>query len=469
MSADPYAPIRRTFLEEAFEQLDRYQSALMRFELDPRRRTELDEAMRMLHNMKGSAAGVGWGRLAAALHRVEDRLAALRKTSRVGAEELAPLFGAGDAVGRLLDLGLARGAPAREPEGAALARLEAWPEGAPPDAPRDGGEGWPGRLRRAEPVRLEAGKAAELAELAAELAAALPVGSRARTDAETLKAELEGLGEVPGERLVGRLPRVGRDLARQLGKELAMEVPSGLPRLDRRLVAALADPLVALVRNAADHGVEAPAEREAAGKARTARIAIRVELAGGRVRVEVEDDGRGLDLEGLARRTGGRLVPAGDGVDLGALVPAPGGSSREAPDLVSGRGVGLDELASELTRLGGRGRIESRPGRGTRVVLDLPARPALARMLLFARDGALGAVPRRAVLDSRRGPPPGILVGFPDGQQAWVDVERVLGELDLPGTALTPGPRPVEGMSRTTILPDGRLVPVLESWPVRKA
>jgi len=190
-----------------------------------------------------------------------------------------------------------------------------------------------------------------------------------------------------------RLERQARQLAADLGKSVDIEVRGHAVEADKGVVDGLYEPLLHLVRNALDHGVEAEAERRAAGKGDRATLSIRARVDGDEVEVEVCDDGRGMDparLREVARARG-----LGDRIDLDALsdqaalglIFTPGFSTAASVSAVSGRGVGMDAVREAVTGLGGRIAIDSTPGQGSALTLRLPLTVVMTRVLIVEARG----------------------------------------------------------------------------------
>jgi two-component system chemotaxis sensor kinase CheA len=198
-------------------------------------------------------------------------------------------------------------------------------------------------------------------------------------------------------------PRAARDLARHFDKEVELTIRGRDTELDKKIIEQISDPLVHLLRNSIDHGIESPAERVRAGKPAAGQLLIAAEQHGNRIVVTVRDDGRGIDPEAL-RRTALRegLAPAADldrwtNAELLDLIFQPGFSTRDSATDVSGRGVGMDVVKEVVLRLGGAVRIQSAPGQGTTAVLDLPLSLALLRAVLIETGGELYALPTAAI------------------------------------------------------------------------
>ena len=198
-------------------------------------------------------------------------------------------------------------------------------------------------------------------------------------------------------------PRAARDLARQFEKEIEVTIRGRETELDKKIIEQISDPLVHLVRNAIDHGIERPAERLRKVKPAAGQLLISAEQQGNRILISVHDDGRGIDPEELraaAIRRG--LAPAADlerwtAAELLDLVFQPGFSTRASTTDVSGRGVGMDVVKNVVVRLGGAVRIQSDPEHGTTVVLDLPLSLALLRVVLVETGDELFALPTASV------------------------------------------------------------------------
>jgi two-component system chemotaxis sensor kinase CheA len=242
-----------------------------------------------------------------------------------------------------------------------------------------------------------------------------------------------------------RLPRAARDVARKLGKQVDIEVKGAEIELDRAILEELADPVLHLLRNAVDHGIEAPHLRLLAGKPAAGRLAVHARRERDRVIVEVSDDGKGMDPAKLRAAAVARGALARDQADAlsdrEALLLAclPGISTAETVTDVSGRGVGLDAVKRTVESVGGAIEIESAPGAGSRVTLRLPLTVAVQPVLLVrVADEVLGlpiakvhgaAQVELSRLDRSRGAP---VLAY-DGELVPVHaLDRLLG---LPGEA----------------------------------
>ncbi|MCE3253771.1 MAG: CheA signal transduction histidine kinase [Cellvibrio sp.] len=193
----------------------------------------------------------------------------------------------------------------------------------------------------------------------------------------------------PIKKVFGRFPRVVRDLARSLRKEINLELVGEETDLDKNLVEALADPLVHLVRNSVDHGIEFPEAREASGKPRMGQVVLAAEQEGDHILLSISDDGAGMDPVKLRRiavekgmfdeDTANRLSDT----EAYNLIFAPGFSTKKEISDVSGRGVGMDVVKTKITQLNGTVEIKSELGKGTRFIIKVPLTLAIMPTLMF--------------------------------------------------------------------------------------
>jgi len=196
-----------------------------------------------------------------------------------------------------------------------------------------------------------------------------------------------------------RFPRVVRDASIKLEKPLRLEVSGGETEIDKSIVEVISDPLIHLIRNACDHGIESPAVREAAGKPAEGVIKLTARRAGNQIAVEVEDDGGGMNPERIvAKAIQKGVVSAAEVADWTeqqkiGLIFAPGFSTAEKISDMSGRGVGLDVVKSTVDELGGSVTIHSVLGQGSRFIIKLPLTMAIVRAMLFETAGQRFALP----------------------------------------------------------------------------
>ncbi len=203
----------------------------------------------------------------------------------------------------------------------------------------------------------------------------------------------------PIKKVFGRFPRVVRDVARMLGKDVDLVLEGEETDLDKNLVEALADPLVHLVRNAVDHGVEMPDAREAIGKPRTGTVVLSAAQEGDHILLTIRDDGAGMDPDKLRRKAVEKgLLDADSAVRLSArecfdLIFAPGFSTKEQISDISGRGVGMDVVKTAIAKLSGSIVIDSSPGEGTLISIKVPLTLAILPTLMVVVNERKYAMP----------------------------------------------------------------------------
>ncbi|MFH0786317.1 MAG: chemotaxis protein CheA [Pseudomonadota bacterium] len=202
-----------------------------------------------------------------------------------------------------------------------------------------------------------------------------------------------------------RLQRMARDLAVEEGKEIKIEIQGSETELDKDLIEQITDPLKHCIRNAIDHGIESPEERQQRGKPRQGFLAIRAFQREGKIIIQVEDDGRGLDEVAIYNKAvENRLLTPGAKpawADLQRLILLPGFSTRQQVSDLSGRGVGLDVVRDQITRIGGLIEISSSSGQGTTITLSIPLTLAVMDGLLIVIGGESYLVPVASVLAVR--------------------------------------------------------------------
>ncbi|MCW3150323.1 chemotaxis protein CheA [Stutzerimonas stutzeri] len=203
----------------------------------------------------------------------------------------------------------------------------------------------------------------------------------------------------PIKKVFGRFPRLVRDLARSLKKEINLELVGEETDLDKNLVEALADPLVHLVRNAVDHGIESPEDREAAGKSRTGRVVLSAEQEGDHILLMITDDGKGMDANVLRAKAVEKGMLDKDAADRLSdlecynLIFAPGFSTKTEISDVSGRGVGMDVVKTKISQLNGTVNVFSTKGQGSKVVIKVPLTLAIMPTLMVMLGNQAFAFP----------------------------------------------------------------------------
>lgn len=327
---------------------------------------------------------------------------------------------------------------------------------------------------------------------------------------ERLVADLQrsvvALRVLPLQTAFQRFPRLVREMASALGKPARLMVEGAATEADKTIVSAISEPLLHVIRNSLDHGLETAAERVALGKPTTATIHLRALRQGEHIVIEVEDDGRGVDLDrvravaaerGVASKV---LLDTMSDAEAMDLIFAPGFSTAAAVSDLSGRGVGMDVVRTTVERLGGRVFLTSRPGLGTLVRFNLPFTVMMTRVMTVEAGGQMFGLPLEAVVETVRVPRTAIAsvgaarafvlrnrtipvidlgkalgweraVGAADaiivvvsamGQLGGLEVDRLGDRLDAMLTAPDGLLAEVPGIDGTTLMGDGRVLIVLD-------
>ncbi len=425
--SDPGAALREVFHEEATRRLDEMEDALLAIESGGESAGLIDSLFRNMHTIKGTAGLVGLDDVAAVAHAAEEILAGARQAGALPPGLADPLLHATGVVRSRVEgqdvpvedllnelaAGLAAmsrpGPPDAGAQTAGSGTASASPEPAPREQPAREPAGLAIPVQGQRSVRVPPERIDHLLDLVGEAMQdrrrighalgpeqSLPeevsdvLGSAARNLAE-LKDAAISMRTMPLAMITGPLPRAVRDLARAAGKDISFAVAGADTELDRVILESLVDPLMHVIRNTVAHGIEAPAERERAGKPPGGRIELRAVPRGDQVEIVIADDGRGVSPE-LAQR-------AREEGSLADLLGHAGFSTAGAVSELAGRGFGLDAVRAYAQSMGGGFEIRSEPGRGMEVVLLLPLALALMNVLLFERGGAVFGVPLAAVAE----------------------------------------------------------------------
>jgi two-component system, chemotaxis family, sensor kinase CheA len=459
----------RDFLTETGESLDLVDAQLVRFEQEPNNGQILSNIFRLVHTIKGTCGFLGLSRLETLTHAAESLMGKFRDGMPVTADAVTLILSTLDRVKTILDgieteqqepagddseliaqLGvMARGEPAQPkpaPQRApAPAELEdvAEPE---PEAPAVEASAKPEIDKSAAEPGLKA--AADNGDRPATEAAEKLANHSIRVSVETLdhlmttvselvltrnqlleivrrhedsdfKVPLQRLSNVTAELQEGvmktrmqpignawqKLPRVVRDLSAELDKDIELEMFGADTELDRQVLELVKDPLTHLVRNCADHGIEAPADRIAAGKPKNGTIRLSACHEGGHIIIEIADDGRGLDtarIKSKAIESGmvseAEMAAKSEG-EICNLIFAPGFSTAAKVTSISGRGVGMDVVRNNIEQIGGTVDLKSVHGSGTTFTIKIPLTLAIVSALIVEAGGERFAIPQLSVLE----------------------------------------------------------------------
>ena len=403
------------FIAETRETLEALSGEIVAWEADPTDRARLDAIFRFVHTVKGSCGFLDLPRLARLSHAAEDVLAAVRDGKRMPDTALVnAVLAIVDRIGELveaIDSGAALDDSSEDLLIAALAE-DAQPvmQAQPANMPR----------ANSRSVRLNVDLLDRMMSGMSEMVLARnELARRLRDEAvdPLVEAALERLSLTVAEMrdtvtrtrmqkidaLFSALPRMVRDTAGELGKQVALSIDGSDVELDREMIELMRDPLVHIIRNAVDHGIEAPADRKAAGKREAGRLIVSARQSGNQILVEIADDGRGIDVDRLvAKARQQKLVPEADLARMDAaakldLIFHPGLSSRDTVAAISGRGVGMDVVRSNIEHIGGRIHLSSQPGRGLTIVIYVPLTLSIMSTIVVGVGGQRFAIARQSV------------------------------------------------------------------------
>jgi two-component system, chemotaxis family, sensor kinase CheA len=405
------------FIAETRETLEAIGEALVAWEADPSETARLDEIFRFVHTVKGSCGFLDLARIEALAHAAETILGDLRDRRRTADGRLVgAMLRVIDRIALLVDaLDTDAEFPPAEGDIGLIAALDA-PVADVELAAGDAGQGR-GRVRS---VRVAVdlldtmmNEVSDLVLVRNDLARRVrtPRGdSPAESTLDRLSACVADLRESvakarmqPVERLFAALPRLVRDTGAALGKEVDLVLVGSDVELDREMVEHLRDPLVHMVRNAIDHGIESPAARAAAGKPLRATLRVEACQSGNQIAITIADDGQGIDCAALRTRAvdAGLLDPrtaaTTDDDEVLAFIFAPGLSTAKSVTAISGRGVGMDIVRANIERLGGTIALDSRSGKGLTVALRAPLTLSIVNVLSVSTGEQTFALPRQAV------------------------------------------------------------------------
>ncbi len=443
----------REFLTETNESLERVDAELVCFEQEPNNGDILGNIFRLVHTIKGTCGFLGLPRLEILAHAAESLMGKFRDGMPVTTDAVTLILSAIDRIKTILE---ELETHQREPVGddgdliEQLNHLTLHRDPKPQSVPRveEKVRPHPAAEIREEERPLAPARDKAVAERSDDERADRLASHSIRVHVETLdhlmttvselvltrnqlleivrryedsdfKVPLQRLSNVTAELQEGvmktrmqpignawqKLPRVVRDLSAELGKQIELEMHGAETELDRQVLELVKDPLTHLVRNCADHGIESPTERLAAGKAQKGTIRLSASHQGGHIIIEIADDGRGLDLgrirakaieQGLA---GEAEVAAKSEAELCNLIFMPGFSTSSQVTSISGRGVGMDVVRSNMEQIGGTVDLKSVSGAGTTFTIKIPLTLAIVSALIVEAGGERFAIPQLSVLE----------------------------------------------------------------------
>ncbi|GAA4763187.1 hypothetical protein GCM10023219_04370 [Stakelama sediminis] len=402
------------FIAETRETLDALSGEIVAWEAAPQDRERLDAIFRFVHTVKGSCGFLDLPRLARLSHAAEDVLSDVRSGKRTPDQALVnAVLAVVDRIGELVEAIDAGNSLDDSSEDRLIAALEEGSsEIAQPVSPtlRAGGRS----------VRLHVDLLDRMMSGMSDMVLARNELTRRLRDREIdpgLEAALDRLTNTVADMrdavtrtrmqkvdaLFSALPRLVRDTAAGLGKSVSLAIEGADVELDREMIEAMRDPLLHLVRNAIDHGIEAVDSRRSAGKSEKGRLTVSARQSGNQIVIEIADDGRGIDTDKLIRKlvsTGAydekRLRSLSDRAKLD-LIFEPGLSTKDEVTEISGRGVGMDVVRDSVAQIGGRIELDNSPGKGLRISVFVPLTLSILSTVVVGAGDQTFAIPRQAI------------------------------------------------------------------------
>jgi two-component system chemotaxis sensor kinase CheA len=403
------------FIAETRETLEALSGEIVAWEADPTDRARLDAIFRFVHTVKGSCGFLDLPRLARLSHAAEDVLAAVRDGKRVPDTNLvSAVLAIVDRIGEIveaIDSGAALDDSSEDLLIAALA------EDARPVVQVQHAS--VGRTNNRS-VRLNVDLLDRMMSGMSEMVLARNELARRLRDEQVdplVEAALERLSLTVAEMretvtrtrmqkidaLFSALPRMVRDTAGELGKQVQLSIDGADVELDREMIELMRDPLVHIIRNSVDHGIEPPNERKAAGKREAGRLIVSARQSGNQILIEIADDGRGIDIDRLfAKARAQKLYSESElaAMDRTAkldLIFHAGLSSRDTVTAISGRGVGMDVVRANIEHIGGRIELFNQPGKGLTIVIYVPLTLSIMSTIVVGVGGQRFAIARQSV------------------------------------------------------------------------
>ncbi len=444
----------KEFLVESNEGLDRFDRDLLALEKNRSSRELLDSVFRAIHTIKGTGGVLGYEKLVAISHVGENILSRMREGSLLLSPEIATaLLSMADALRRIVEEIAASGNEGEADFAGVIAQLNAVLSGtpsAPPelsarkndavpsgDVPVAGAEGprEPGDHRdvSSNTIRVDVALLDKVMNLVGELVLARNQVLQFTASQEdtgfastaqrlnlittelqegVMKTRMQPIGNV-----WNKLPRIVRDMSVGCGKRVEVQMEGAETELDKTIIEAIKDPLTHIIRNAVDHGIELPEVRAAAGKLPEGHLLLRAFHEGGQVNIEISDDGTGISTERLKTKAMAKGLITADHAsrmserEVLNLAFAPGLSTAEKVSNISGRGVGMDVVKTNIEKIGGTVDLQSTRGKGTLLKIKIPLTLAIIPALIVTSGGERFAIPQVSLIELVRC----------DGEQAGIE------------------------------------------------
>ena len=408
------------FVAECREMLEALGGEIVAWEAAPDDRARLDSIFRFVHTVKGNCGFFDFPRLEALSHAAEDALADVRAGRRQADGQLvSAVLGIIDRIGEMI---AAIEAGEEMPGGDDSGLIDALAPGADgPAAPIAAvAEGQPKSTSAPRTIRLSVELLDRVMSTVSDMVLARNELARRLRESPTdvsVDGAFERLSGIIAdmrdaitrtrmqriENLFVGLPRMVRDLCTELGKQVLVDIEGGDVELDREMIEMIRDPLTHIIRNAVDHGIEKPSERLKAGKREIGILSVSARQSGNQILIDIHDDGRGIDGKRLvAKALDAGFLEKDDAAKLNhreqlALIFEAGLSTAKEVTPISGRGVGMDVVRSNIERIGGIVEVDSKLGEGTRMTLRVPLTLTIIPALTLSIAGQNFAIPRSAI------------------------------------------------------------------------
>lgn len=462
------------FIAETREMLDALGGEVVAWEAEPSERSRLDAIFRFVHTVKGNCGFFDLPRLQAISHAAEDALSAVRAGRRELDQKLVSAVLA--VIDRIGEMVVALEAGVEFADGgdqALIDGLSEHPEEVFPALDESVTvAGGPPRTQPLRTIRLSVDLLDRMMSGVSDLVLARNELTRRLRKAPADAAILSAFEAVSSnvaemreaitrtrmqrlENLFVALPRMVRDLAAELGKQIVVDITGGDVELDREMIEMIRDPLTHVIRNAVDHGIETPEVRRGLGKREIGMLKVCARQSGNQILIEIADNGRGIDGDKLVERAvAAGVLDAAVAAQLpaaarNALVFGAGISTAPAVTAISGRGVGMDVVRANIERIGGVVDLDSRLGSGTKVTLRVPLTLTIIPALIVSVGAQTFAIPRSAIEELVRADAPGVRIEHVGGAAVAQIRGRRVPKLTL-GELL--GVPAADGIAQTLIL-----------------
>ena len=409
------------FVAECREMLEALGGEIVAWEAQPDDRARLDSIFRFVHTVKGNCGFFEFPRLESLSHAAEDALADVRAGRRqADAALVSAVLAIIDRIGEMVaSIEAGEDMPAGD-DSALIASLEPGAEGAVQTALTAHGDATTKAAAAPRTIRLSVELLDRVMSTVSDMVLARNELARRLRESENdvpVDGAFERLSSIIAEmrdaitrtrmqrieNLFVGLPRMVRDLSAELGKQILVDIEGGDVELDREMIEMIRDPLTHIIRNAVDHGIEKPADRLKAGKREIGVLSVSARQSGNQILIDIHDDGRGVDGQRLVEKAiASGVIAKEDAAQLSprdrlALIFAAGLSTAAEVTSISGRGVGMDVVRSNVERIGGIVEVDSRIGEGTRMTLRVPLTLTIIPALTVSIAGQHFAIPRSAI------------------------------------------------------------------------